>query len=90
MAALTTSAAAAAAAAAWLGAVWASRGLVGAEEVQAWLCLYSVPRCVLYRAEEAQADCVCIVYPGVCYTGRRRCKLNPGLKAPSTPVSHKV
>ena len=26
--------------------------------------------------EEVQADCVCIVYPGVCYRGRRRrCKL---------------
>ena len=29
-----------------------------------------------------QADCVCIVYPGVCYRGRRRCKLDPGLKDP--------
>ena len=26
-------------------------------------------------AEEVQADCICIVYPGVCYRGRRRCKL---------------
>ena len=32
---------------------------------------------VVGRAEEeVQADCVCIVYPGLCcYRGRRRCKL---------------
>ena len=25
--------------------------------------------------EEVQADCICIVYPGVCHRGRRRCTL---------------
>ena len=38
-------------------------------------------------AEEVQADCICIVYPGVCYAGRRWCKLDPGLKAPPPDFS---
>ena len=32
--------------------------------------------CATARCGTVQADCVCIVYPGVCYRGRRRrCKL---------------